>query len=176
MMFRLPASGRGVRGLLHLRKSPVLESVSFFSFGAANLWSKLGLAVVPLLKQARSKKGDSNILATLDFFLISCPLHASVPPAFSSASNILPLFLCLSAKPLFHFSPSKECLSVFPGSGGKSSFELGSSTDCLVFSLLVLVFHLLVCSLRAWIKPLLRVPGTWEALNEYSWTRCPPGR
>lgn len=76
----------------------MLESVSFFSFGAANLWSKLGLVVVPLLKQARSKKGDSNILAALDSFLISCQLHASVPPAFSSASIILPLFICLPAK------------------------------------------------------------------------------
>lgn len=132
-MFRLPASGRGARGLLHLRKSPVLESVSFFSFGAANLWSKLGLVVVPLLKQSRSKKGDSNILAALDSFLISCQLHASVPPAFSSASSILPLFICLPAKPLFHFSASKESLLVFPSSDGKSSFELGYSTDCLVF-------------------------------------------
>lgn len=81
----------------------MLESVSFFSFGAANLWSKLGLVVVPLLKQARSKKGDSNILAALDSFLISCQLHASVPPAFSSASIILPLFICLPAKTSFPF-------------------------------------------------------------------------
>lgn len=126
-MFRLPASGRGAGGLLHLRKSPVLESMLFFSFGAAHLRSKLGLVVVPLLKQARSKK-DSSILATQDFLPISCQLHVCMPPAFSSASNILP-FLCLPAKPLFHFSSSKECLLDFPGFGGKSSFELGYSTD-----------------------------------------------
>lgn len=86
-----------------------------------------------LLKQARPKKGDSRILVTLDFLLILCRLRASVPPAFPSASNGPSPFLSLLAKPLFHFSASKEYLLVFPGSGGKSSFELGNSTDCLVF-------------------------------------------
>lgn len=134
MMFRLPASGRGARGPLHLRKSPVLESVSFFSFGAANLRSKLGLVVVPLLKQARSKK-DSSILATLDFLLISCQLHVCMPPAFSSASSIL-LFLSLPAKPLFHFSSSKECLLV-------SQALVGRVLLSLVTALTVLCSHCL---------------------------------
>ena len=57
-----------------------------------------------LLKQARSKKGDSRILVTLDFLLILCQLHASVPPAFPSASNGLSpvsFFACKTPIPFF---------------------------------------------------------------------------
>lgn len=123
---------RGARGL-HLRKSPVLESVSFFSFDAANLWSKLGLVVAASSETVQIQEGDSNILAALDSFLISCQLHASVPPAFPLPPVFFPvyLFACKTSIPFFSI---QENLLVFPSSDGKSSFELGYSTcDCLVF-------------------------------------------
>lgn len=84
----------------------------------------------PVFTKAKSKKGDSIILATVSFFLILCQLYVSVPSSC--------LFLCLnwsSYSILQHPSNSWS-----PGSWEKNAFEL----SCGVTSLALCWFNSLI--------------------------------